>query len=248
MKDSTPNQRQNHFLAGTGERVSVVDANGNETAPYTTFVAKLSDATTIALLQDDANWTGTTYTGTAITGTYEGMYYADNIYEYLCYSDNVWLRKKLYNNITYFSNSTGDAVGDVRQYINDDGWFVTEFCTVADASKGDGTWQIVEMIIHKQLNDNNMAATPAAGTYIDINIGTSGVQGVVEVHVQGSHDFAILNMGTSILHSQNANTVQTDDNIWIDYSLTGHLRIVNESGSSLFYMVKVTGVKGVLNL
>ena len=56
---------------------------------------KLTDATAIALLTNVANWTGVNYTGTAITGTYEGMYYNDGTYKYEAYSDNIWFRTAL---------------------------------------------------------------------------------------------------------------------------------------------------------
>jgi hypothetical protein len=72
--------------------VSATNTGVLNTIPIVT--GKLTDAATITLLTTAGNWTGTVYTGAAITGTYEGMYYCDagNVYKYECYADNGWIR------------------------------------------------------------------------------------------------------------------------------------------------------------
>lgn len=95
IPDVTPNSQKFHALAGTGARMMEVDANGNVTATEAIITAKLDNATTKALLSDTGNWSGKAYAGTAITGTYEGMYYADSDYFYFFYADNLPIRMAL---------------------------------------------------------------------------------------------------------------------------------------------------------
>lgn len=93
MIDKIPNQRQNHYLAGIGNRVAEVDENGLETASKQLITGKISDVTAISLLTTDSNWNSAgAYTGTAIPDTYEGQYYSDSNYYYYAYSDNSWIR------------------------------------------------------------------------------------------------------------------------------------------------------------
>jgi hypothetical protein len=73
---------------------AIVTASTNGLLSTLTMVdGKLTNATAISLLVNAANWTGINYTGgTAITGTFEGQYYTDDVYYFTCYSDNVWKR------------------------------------------------------------------------------------------------------------------------------------------------------------
>lgn len=106
--DKTPNQRQNHFLAGTGSRVVEVDSTGLETASKEVIIGKLSDATAISLLTNTDNWDPGTgeYNGTTITGTYEGQYYSSAGYFYYAYSNDSWLRISIQPNLFYLLTGT----------------------------------------------------------------------------------------------------------------------------------------------
>lgn len=43
-------------------------------------------------LEDSSNWTGATYTGPTITGTYQGQNHYDGSYFYTAVDDNLWIR------------------------------------------------------------------------------------------------------------------------------------------------------------
>jgi len=93
--DKQVNKVINTTLIGTTNRALEADANGLETASKDIVIGKLTNATTIALLVNAANWSiNGVYTGTAITGTFEGMYYSNDDYDFWVYSDNVWHRKE----------------------------------------------------------------------------------------------------------------------------------------------------------
>lgn len=79
-------------LSGTGARLVEASAGGTMSATKTVVTGKLSDATAIALLINTSNWTGNTYTGTAIAATFEGQYYRNATYYFFAYSDNDWIR------------------------------------------------------------------------------------------------------------------------------------------------------------
>jgi hypothetical protein len=79
-------------ISGSGNRVVQASAAGAISATAAIVTGKLVDGTAIALLINNANWTLGLYTGTAISGTYEGMYYRDDSYWYECYADNDWSR------------------------------------------------------------------------------------------------------------------------------------------------------------
>lgn len=81
-------------LPGSGIRiVEASDGAGTLSATKTIVNAKLTDATTITRLTDTANWDiNGAYTGTAITGTYEGQYYRNDEYFFFAYADNDWIR------------------------------------------------------------------------------------------------------------------------------------------------------------
>jgi hypothetical protein len=52
----------------------------------------ISDITTVNLLDDVANWTSGNYTGTAITGTFQGQHHVNSTYWFTCTHDNIWIR------------------------------------------------------------------------------------------------------------------------------------------------------------
>lgn len=91
-------------LSGTGNRMVQAAAAGTISASATIVTGKLSDSAVIALLVNDANWTLAVYTGSAITGTYEGMYYSTGNYFYQAYSDNVWLRSLIVLDLISFND------------------------------------------------------------------------------------------------------------------------------------------------
>lgn len=91
--DKTPNQRQNHYLAGTGSRIVEVGSTGLEDAIKEIIQAELSDATIQGYLEDIGNWDASgAYTGTTITGTYAGQYHYDDDYYFLAVANDVWIR------------------------------------------------------------------------------------------------------------------------------------------------------------
>jgi hypothetical protein len=79
-------------ISGSGNRLVQASAAGAISATASIVTGKLADSATITLLTTDGNWTLGLYTGAAISGTYEGMYYKDDNYFYTAYSDNDWLR------------------------------------------------------------------------------------------------------------------------------------------------------------
>ena len=53
----------------------------------------ISDITTVNLLDDTGNWDiNGNYTGTAITGTFQGQKHYNSTYFFECVHDNVWIR------------------------------------------------------------------------------------------------------------------------------------------------------------
>lgn len=92
--NKTYNQEQNLYYAGTGSRIPEYDANGLKTVTREIIEGKLADGIAIGNLVNPSNWNSITnqYTGTLITGTYEGQYYYDFNYYYYAYYDNTWIR------------------------------------------------------------------------------------------------------------------------------------------------------------
>jgi hypothetical protein len=58
----------------------------------------------------------------------------------------------------YFSSTAGDAVGDIRESVQN-GWKIIEYCIVADSIRNGGDWIIAKMELTKRI---------AASGYIDI--------------------------------------------------------------------------------
>lgn len=52
----------------------------------------ISDTTAISRLETVGNWTGVSYTGTAITGTYQGQKHYNSTYMFFAVGDNIWIR------------------------------------------------------------------------------------------------------------------------------------------------------------
>jgi len=53
----------------------------------------ISDITTVNLIDDVANWDlNGNYTGTAITGTFQGQHHVNSTYWFTCTHDNIWIR------------------------------------------------------------------------------------------------------------------------------------------------------------
>ena len=52
----------------------------------------ISDITTVNLIDDVLNWTSENYTGTLITGTFQGQHHVNSTYWFTCTHDNVWIR------------------------------------------------------------------------------------------------------------------------------------------------------------
>ena len=115
IPDVTPNSQKLHALAGIGSRMMQVDADGNVTATEAIITGKLADATMISRLTTESNWNNLgVYTGTAITGTYEGQYYLGTYYFYYAYSDNSWNRMSIMQNrysISLTDSNEGEGAG-----------------------------------------------------------------------------------------------------------------------------------------
>jgi len=79
-------------LIGTNNRVVESSALGLTSATKELIDGFLSAGATATLLSNTANWTSKVYTGTAITGTYQGQQYYDSDYYFVCVDDNDWIR------------------------------------------------------------------------------------------------------------------------------------------------------------
>lgn len=80
-------------LAGSSDRAVQVSSTGEMSATKEFISAYISAGTTATNLENTSNWSLVgVYTGTAITGTYQGQkhYNADYLFE--CVADNVWIR------------------------------------------------------------------------------------------------------------------------------------------------------------
>lgn len=80
---------QINSLSGTGDRMVETDEDGFITAATEIVDGWISDAGVIALITDEDNWSILgVYTGTALTGTYQGQEHFDDKYYYKFVSDN----------------------------------------------------------------------------------------------------------------------------------------------------------------
>jgi hypothetical protein len=107
ITNQTNQPQQFNQLAGTTNRMAQVDSAGLLSASQDIVNGKITDGTVITLLTTDTNWTRLgAYVGTAITGTYEGQYYADGSYDFLAYADNTWRRIKKNQERSYTTTAT----------------------------------------------------------------------------------------------------------------------------------------------
>jgi hypothetical protein len=245
IQDRTNNTQQFNAYAGSTSRIAEIDANGDLNATKDIIVGKLSDSTSINLLINDTNWNSAgTYTGTAITDTYEGMYYLVENYFYYAYADNSWYRIQI-NRIVelgryiWFSSSTGDTIGDTR-ISNQSGCTQTETCTVAHATRGSGTWVISKCVNTVSLVDSNEAE--GAGSYIDLASGKSGRGSIVYGDGIGYADFIFTSAGvvTLLLYSADVFTsLQTGTNHVIIKDNGSNVRITNELGATTTFTITI---------
>ena len=56
---------------------------------YDSFLPASSNTT---YLSDPSNWTGVTYSGPSITGTYQGQNHYDGTYYFVAVGDDLWIR------------------------------------------------------------------------------------------------------------------------------------------------------------
>lgn len=238
----------NKPLIGTGNRLKQVDVNGLESATETIITGKLADGTAIALLIDVTNWNANgLYTGTAITGTYEGQYYSDANYSFLAYSDNVWIRVKLNTTIPllkyiYNGSTTGDVIGDTR-VSNQSDWYYVETCTAANATRGAGTWIVTSAKRTISLIDNNESAGPTAGAYIDLVASKSGYGTIVFGDGLGYVNFIFTTAGVVTLINNSANVftaIQTGTNhVYFKTITSNTVRLLNELAATTIFTIEI---------
>jgi hypothetical protein len=83
----------NASLAGTGSRIVEASTTGVPSASKELVSGFLSVGATATLLTNTANWNVLgVYTGTAITGTFQGQMYSDSNYFFIAVADNLWIR------------------------------------------------------------------------------------------------------------------------------------------------------------
>jgi hypothetical protein len=71
------------------------------------------------LLTTESNWNNLgVYTGTAITGTYEGQYYLGTYYFYYAYSDNSWNRMSIMDNNYSISLTDSNEAEGAGTYVD----------------------------------------------------------------------------------------------------------------------------------
>lgn len=80
-------------FSGSTNRVVEAGATGALTATKDLIDSFLSAGTAATLLSTTSNWNASkVYTGTTITGTYQGQQYYDSNYYFVCVDDNDWIR------------------------------------------------------------------------------------------------------------------------------------------------------------
>jgi len=80
-------------LGGVSDRLVEADSNGDLTAQRTIVQAYIGNGTIIALLQDVNNWDiNGIYTGTVLTGTFQGQKHFDLNYFFEAVADNNFIR------------------------------------------------------------------------------------------------------------------------------------------------------------
>jgi hypothetical protein len=80
-------------LTGTTDRMLEVDSLGVVSADRTIITAYLVSGSTQAnLLENTSNWGDKIYTGTTITGTYQGQKHYNSNYLFEAVDNNLWVR------------------------------------------------------------------------------------------------------------------------------------------------------------
>ena len=80
-------------LTGTTDRMLEVDSTGFVSAERTIISAYLTSGSTEAnLLEDTNNWGNKVYSGTTITGTYQGQKHYNSDYLFEAVDNNLWIR------------------------------------------------------------------------------------------------------------------------------------------------------------
>lgn len=137
----------------------------------------------------------------------------------------------------YKSSTIGDTVGDKREG-NISGWQQLETCTVANATKGSGTWVVTEAKRTISLTDSNMAE--GAGSYIDLTASKSGFGRIIIGDAQEYSDFVFKVDGTVTLINPSTNVVTTSTDAKLVIRDAGsNIRIVNELGSTLIATITI---------
>jgi hypothetical protein len=68
------------------------DSSGVVSANRTIISAYITDGTVIGYLENTSNWGNKNYTGTTITGTYQGQKHYNSDYFFEAVNNNVWIR------------------------------------------------------------------------------------------------------------------------------------------------------------
>jgi hypothetical protein len=136
-------------------------------------------------------------------------------------------------------SAIADTVNDRRTSVVA-GVEIKEICTVANATKGGGTWIPVETSTLLALTDSNELI--GAGSYIDLIANRSGRGSIVFGDGVGYADFIFTaaSVVTLIQYTSNVFTsVQTDTNHVIIKDNGTNVRIVNEMGSAMNFNAKI---------
>jgi hypothetical protein len=75
-----------------GTRMVETDSSGVVSANRTIISAYITDGTIIGYLENTSNWGNKNYTGTTITGTYQGQKHYNSDYFFEAVNNNVWIR------------------------------------------------------------------------------------------------------------------------------------------------------------
>jgi hypothetical protein len=140
---------------------------------------------------------------------------------------------------TYYSSTVGDAIGDTRT-SNQSGWYYIETCTVANATKGSGTWVVTSTKLTKSLTDSNEGE--GAGTFVDLVTSKSGRGSIVFGDGVGYADFSFTTVGVVTLLANSANvftTLQTGTDHVIIKDNGSNVRITNELGATTTFTIEI---------
>lgn len=145
---------------------------------------------------------------------------------------------------TYQEAGVGDTVGDTRKGTIS-GWIQEETCTVANATKGGGTWIVTSAKKTISLVDNNEqysgVVPTTAGAFISLASGGSGIGRIIIGNGQEYAQFSFIADGTVTLWTdKTANVVTTETNDKFCITDGGAVvYIINELGSTLVTTVEI---------